>query len=88
MQNLDRGGANAPPFSMPKSLDLYGFTDDTILTMARECKVKLNDSARPRIMHQGTGGGGKNPLHRKKDRGKIYGHGKEDGRMDGTHGGV
>ena len=35
MQNLDLGGANAPPSTMPRSLDLCGFSAHTRLTIGR-----------------------------------------------------
>ena len=35
VQNLDQGGANAPPFAMPRSLDLCGLTAHTRLTIGR-----------------------------------------------------
>ena len=35
VQNLDLGGANAPPFAMPRSFDLCGFTAHTRLTIGR-----------------------------------------------------
>ena len=35
VQNLDLGGANAPPFAMPISLDLCGFSAHTRLTIGR-----------------------------------------------------
>jgi len=38
VQNLDQGGANAPPFAMPKNLVPCGFAADTRLTIGRGCK--------------------------------------------------
>ena len=34
-QNLDQGGANAPPFTMPRSLINQGFSEHTRLTIGR-----------------------------------------------------
>ena len=35
VQNLDQGGANAPPFAIPRSLVPCGFAADTRLTIGR-----------------------------------------------------